>query len=133
MPEKKIKIEYLIDTDVLFEHLTKNPISGESSLIRLMKNGICFTTVLNAAEVMMKNKNYDQEIVIKSLLSALKVLGIHSRYCLGINQLAAGNNGLRDSLFVVTAEINKLDIITFDVNRYKSGKIGIYNPDQLSL
>lgn len=130
MMQKNNKIEYLIDTDVLLEHLTKNPIDGESFLIRLMKNGLCFTTVLNASELILKAGNVEQEIIIKSLLSALKVLGIHSRYCLSISQLAPGNRGLRDSLFMVTAEINKLDIVTFDVDRYKSEKIHIYNAEQ---
>jgi hypothetical protein len=131
MLEKKIKIEYLIDTDVLFEHLIKRQIDGDSFLIRLMKKGLCFTTVLNAAELMLKSTDGEQEKSIRSLLSALKVLGIHSRYCLNVNDLAPGNGGLRDILFMVTAEINKLNIVTLKIDRYKSEKIKIYHAEQI--
>jgi predicted nucleic acid-binding protein len=93
MLEKKIKIEYLIDTDVLFEHLIKRQIDGDSFLIRLMKKGLCFTTVLNAAELMLKSTDGEQEKSIRSLLSALKVLGIHSRYCLNVNTLSLPETG----------------------------------------
>lgn len=132
MLEKKTKIEYLVDTDVLFEHLTKNPVEGNSFLIQLMKKGLCFTTVLNAAELMLKGTDEGKEKSIRTLLSTVSVLGIHARYCLNVNTLTPGNKGLRDVLFIVTAEINKLDIVTLSTNRYRSEKIRIFSPDQLN-
>ncbi|MFO7525228.1 MAG: hypothetical protein R6W68_07215 [Ignavibacteriaceae bacterium] len=130
--EKKSKIEFLLDTDILFDHLCCDPSSGNSYLVTLIQNGLCFTTVINAAELMMKAKNSEEEFHIKSLLSALKVLGIHSRYSLSVNHLNEKIRGLRDSLFIVTAEINKLDIVTLDGSRYGSDKIKILHPDNLN-
>lgn len=129
--EKKPKIEFLIDTDILQHHLMSDPDSEKSYLVELMQKGICFTTVLNAAELMLSSKNNEEEFHVKSLLSSLKVLGFHSRYCLSINQLHNKIHGLRDSLFLVTAEINKLNIISLNRTNYESEKIKILHPDQL--
>lgn len=130
--EKKSKIEFLLDTDILFDHLCRDPSSGNSYLVKLLQNGLGFTTVINAAELMLKAKNSKEEFHIKSLLSALKVLGIHSRYSLSVNHLNEKVRGLRDSLLMVTAEINKLDIVTLDGSRYGSEKIKILHPDNLN-
>ncbi len=127
----KSKTEYLVDTDVLFDHLCKNLERGRSYLVKLMTKGICFTTVLNASELMMEGKNANKTENIKNLLSALKVLGIHARYSLLINQLPSDVTDLRDALFLVTAQINKLNIVTLNPKRYNSDKIEIFHPDQI--
>lgn len=43
-------IEFLVETDILLEHLTKNK-SSESHLEKAMTRGICFTTVLDGSEL----------------------------------------------------------------------------------
>ena len=131
MIKKKIRIEYLIDTDILYDHLIKDPESGESHLVILMKQGMCFTTVLNAAELFLMCKDAKGEHLVKTVLSALHILGIHARYSLNVNLVSPEVTGLRDILFTATAEINKLNIVTLNVNKYKSDKIMIYKPEQL--
>lgn len=129
--KKKPKIEFLIDTDIMQHHLTCDSDSEKSYLVELMQKGLCFTTVLNAAELMLNSKNDEEEFYVKSMLSSLKVLGIHSRYSLSVKQLHKKIHGLRDSLFLATAEINKLNIISLNSTNYESKKIKILHPDQL--
>lgn len=130
--EKKPKIEFLVDTDILNDHLFCDPFSRNSYLVGLIQKGLCFTTVINAAELMLNTKNSEEAFQVKTLLSALKVLGIHSRYSLSVNHLNEKVSGVRDSLFVVTAEINKLDIVSLNGSRYGSEKIKILHPDNLN-
>lgn len=127
----KNRTEFLVDTDVLYEHLNKKVESGRSYLVHLMTKGLCFTTVLNAAELMLDAKTLRKTDSVKSLLSALKVLGIHPRYSLMIDKISTDIKNLRDALFLVTAQINKLDIITLNSGRYNSDKIKIFHPDQV--
>jgi len=127
----KIKSEFLIDTDVLIDHLEKKRETGFSSLVELMFRGLCFTTVINAAEIMLNADNTEDEFNAKSLLSALKVLGIHSRYSLSVNKLKMKNPKLRDSLFLVSAEVNKLNVVTLHPDKYNSDKIKIIHPVQI--
>ncbi len=47
---QKIIPKFLIETDVLADHLITDS-KTESYLIKLMKSGICFTSVLNASEL----------------------------------------------------------------------------------
>lgn len=127
----KNRTEFLVDTDVLYEHLNKKVESGRSYLVQLMTKGLCFTTVLNAAELMLEAKTQKKADNVKFLLSALKVLGIHPRYSLMIDQISSHTKNLRDALFLVTAQINKLDILTLDSGRYNSEKIKIFHPDEV--
>ena len=127
---KKNKIEYLIDTDIIYEHL----VSGSSSvLVELLQIGLGFTTVLNAAEIMLKCKSAEDEYSAKSVLSALKVLGIHSRYSLSVNKISPEIKSLRDALFIVTAEVNKIDIVTLNPKRYLSDRVKILAPSDLIM
>lgn len=125
---KKNKIEFLLDTDVIYEHL----VSGSSSvLVELLQIGLGFTTVLNAAEIMRKCKSAEDEYSAKAVLSALKVLGIHSRYSLSVNNISPEIKCLRDALFIVTAEVNKIDIVTLKPEQYQSDKIKVLTPSEL--
>jgi predicted nucleic acid-binding protein len=120
--------EYLIDTDILVEHLTNVNYKELSILESLMINGICFTTVLNASEIFFLSVNEEQFKNVKSLLSALKILGIHSRYSLNISDFFNKVAGVRDALMCVTAKTNRLTIVTLNENRYKDCGIKIINP-----
>ena len=65
--------EYLVDTDVLIEHLTLKSHNKDSYLELLMQNGICFSTVLNASELLFSANSFLGEKIIIDLLSSLKI------------------------------------------------------------
>ena len=65
------------------------------------------------------------------VLNALKVLGLHSRYSLSVSKYQGKVNSLRDALFLVVADINKLPIVTFDNNRYINTSLKIIHPQDL--
>lgn len=119
--------KYLIETDILIQHLTtKNP--SDSYLVNLMQKGICFTSVLNASEILL-HSNSDYEIKkIKELLYAIKVLGIPSRYSLLIPDYLHRFNNIRDALFCILAQMNKLTIITLKPKKYSSIKVSSIHP-----
>lgn len=119
--------KYLIETDILIQHLTtKNP--SDSYLVNLMQKGICFTSVLNASEILL-HSNSDYEIKkIKELLYAIKVLGIPSRYSLLIPDYSHKFNNIRDALFCILAQMNKLTIITLKPKKYSSIKVSSIHP-----
>jgi hypothetical protein len=119
--------KYLIETDILIQHLTtKNPF--DSYLVKLMQMGICFTSVLNASEILL-HSNSDYEIKkIKELLFAIKVLGIPSRYSLLIPDHSNRFNNTRDALFYILAQMNKLTIITLKPKKYSSIKVSSIHP-----
>lgn len=123
--------EFLVDTDILINHLKKSPVEGPSYLVKLMQKGICFTTVLNATEVFLKCKNQKEEFYAKSMLSALKVLGIPARYSLFLDQYSIKSVNTRDALFMVTAKINKIDIITLKLETYQLINIPVIHPDKI--
>ncbi|MBM4170301.1 MAG: type II toxin-antitoxin system VapC family toxin [Ignavibacteria bacterium] len=120
--------EYLIDTDILVEHLTNRKYNELSILESLMIDGICFTTVLNASEIFYRSENETNALNIKSLLSALKILGLHSRYSLNISDFFNKVANVRDALMCVTAKINRLPIVTLNEKRYKNSSVKIINP-----
>lgn len=128
---KKVNKEFLVDTRILIEHLKKSPDEEESYLVKLMQKGMCFTTVLNAAEVFLKCKSKKEKYFAKSMLSALKVLGIPARYSLYVNEYSDKNTSLKDAFFMVTASMNKIDIITLNPKKYQSNKSAVLHPDDL--
>lgn len=123
--------EYLIDTDVLEEHLTHNSQSGESYLELLMQKGICFSTVLNASELLCKASSESEERVIIDLLSALKILGLHSRYSLLVPKYRSKVKGLNRSLICVVADYNKLPIITLRKSKYQKSGLRNHHPKEI--
>ena len=124
------KNKYLLETDILSDHLV-NGKNESSILIDLMQKGICYTTVLNASELLFFT-NSDKEIeYVKKILKAVKVLGLHSRYSLSISNYSRKVESLRDALFSVVADINKLPIVTFDNNRYINTSLKIIHPQDL--
>jgi len=110
--------EYLIETDIFVKHL-KHRGKGNSALELAMSSGLCFTTVLNAAELIDAAKTESERDIVISLLSAVKILGLHHRYSLYVNEFSGKVVSIRDSLFCVVAKINKLVILTDDIRRFK--------------
>lgn len=121
MPNKS----YLVDTDVLYDHLVHRDEKKISFLTSLMTKGECFTTVLNASELYFSAKTEEHKIAIKKLLYALKVLGLNSRYTLDIPQFSDKFSNYRECLFYIVAEKNNLIIATNSPAKYKIGKVKV--------
>lgn len=123
-------VKFLLETDVLVDYLT----SGENNyLINLMQSGICFTTVLNASELLAACNNDSEKYSVRSVLDSLKILGLHSRYALSIPEYSGKTESLRDSLFAVVSQINKLPIVTLNKERYKKTNLKIIHPKELGV
>ena len=123
-------VKYLIDTDIMVDHLISNE---NNYLMNLMQTGICFTTALNAAELLAVCKNDNEQSLVRNVLDSLKVLGIHSRYALSIPEFSDKTDSVRDALFAVVASINKLPIVTFKIERYKKTKLKIIHPQEVGV
>jgi predicted nucleic acid-binding protein len=121
-------VKYLLETDVLIDYLTSNE---NNYLINLMKTGICFTTVLNASEMLASCKNENELSAVRSVLDSLKVLGLHSKYSLNVPQFSDNTSSLRDALFCVVSLINKLPIVTLNRERYKKTNLKIIHPQEV--
>ena len=121
-------VKYLLDTDVLVDYLTSNE---NNYLIKLMQIGICFTTVLNASELLAASKNDYEKSAVRSVLDSLKVLGLHSKYALSVPEFAKKTENVRDALFAVVSKINKLPIVTLNTDRYKKSNLKIIHPQEV--
>ncbi len=126
----KIKNQFLVETDVLISHLTTKG-TQKSPLEKLMECGICFTTVINSAEIYFALRNNEEKTVINSLMNSVKVLGFSSRYSLSVDKFIGKVNSVRDALICSTAEINKLVIVTHDIIRYKAVELEVKKPEKL--
>ncbi len=127
---KKIP-KYLLETDVLLEYLVQYELDKESYLVKLMQEGICFTSVLNASELFMfANSDYEKEKV-RDLLNALKVLGLHSRYSLSIPNYMNNFKNIRDALFYILAEQNRLSIVSLNPEKYSGLSVKSVHPDTI--
>ncbi len=120
--------KYLLDTDILVDYVTANDMNY---LVNLMQKGICFTTVLNAAELLAACKNDEEHSAVRNVLDAIKVLGLNSRYALSITEFSEKTGSVRDALFSVVASINKLPIVTFNKERYQKTNLKIIHPQEV--
>lgn len=123
----QIKNKYLLETDILFEHLIQQQ-KNLSVMEEFLLKGICFTTVINASELFMLVRNEIEYQRIKNLLSVVNVLGIHSRYSLIINEFNKAVKTTRDALICAAAKINKLTIVTFSEVKFKNSNINYLIP-----
>ncbi|QQS34954.1 MAG: PIN domain-containing protein [Ignavibacteriales bacterium] len=112
--------EFLIETDILIEHLTHKTKATESTLEKFMQKGICYTSVINASELLFSVNNIEDRDSVIQLLNSLKVLGLNSRYSLSVPGLNKKVRTNRDALVYVLAKINKLKIVTLDNKKYKN-------------
>jgi predicted nucleic acid-binding protein len=121
-------IKYLLETDVLADYLISNE---NNFLLNLMQTGICFTTVLNASELLAICRDANEKFAVRSVLDSLKVLGLHSRYALSVPDFTDKTENVRDALFAVVALINKLPIVTLNSTRYKKTNLKIIHPQEV--
>lgn len=120
-----INKHYLVDTDVLYKHLIHDQKNKNSFLTYLMTKGECFTTILNASELYFSATTEEHRIAVNKLLYGLKVLGLNSRYALDIPKYSGKFNNYRDCLFYIVAEKNNLIIATYNLAKYKIGKVKV--------
>ncbi len=125
------KIEFLSETDIIIEHLTMAQTEELSSLELAMTKGVVYTTVLNAAEVKLMTLESDNINCINDVLSALHILGLHFRYSAYVDEFYPRTKSLRDSLFCVTAKMNKLPILTNNVEKYSGLGLEIITTEDL--
>jgi len=123
-----LAIKYLLETDVLVDYLVSNE---NNYLIKLMSTGICFTTVLNASEMLAGCKDDNERSSVRSVLDSLKVLGLHSRYALSVPEFSDKIMTIRDALFAVVSSINKLPIVTLNTGKYKKTSLKIIHPQEV--
>ena len=123
--------EYLIDTGVLEEHLIHNSSECKSYLELLMQKGICFSTVLNAAELLYKAVSIIEQKIVTDLLTSIKILGLHSRYSLLVPKYSLHVKKIDEALFCVVADYNKLPIVTLTKSRYIKSGLLIYHPKEI--
>ena len=98
-----------------------------------MQKGICFSTVLNASDLLNKAISSVEQKIVKDLLSALKILGIHSRYSLLVPKYSEYVRNYNESLFCVVADYNKLQIVTFDKSKYVKCGLTVYHPEEIII
>lgn len=123
-------VKYLLETDILVDYLTAN---DKYYLMDLMQTGICFTTVLNAAELLYACQNDNEKYSARSVLDSLNVLGLHSRYALSVPEFSDKTENVRDALFAVVSLINKLPIVTLNTERYKKTNLKIIHPQEVGV
>ncbi len=123
--------KFLIDTDVIVKYLVLKESDKTTSLIDLMQKGICFTSVLNASELFFIVKSDYQKEKVRDVLNSLKVLGLHARYSLSIPDCMNRFDNIRDALFYILAEQNKLTIISLTPNKYSGLKVKSIHPQSV--
>jgi hypothetical protein len=123
--------KYLLETDVLIQYLTTDIPNKVHYLIKLMQKGICFTSVFNASELFMLAKTDLEKNKVRDLLNALKVLGLHSRYSLSISDCKNNFDNIRDALFYILAEQNRLIIVSNHPEKYTGLKVKSIHPDMI--
>jgi predicted nucleic acid-binding protein len=127
----KNKTEFLVETDIILNHFTQEDTSVISDLELAMSSGNCFTSVITASELYFLYNQENERLIIDSVIYALKVLGIHPRYCLNISEFFNKVATTRDALICSLAKNNKLPILTNDVSRFIKSGIKIISPNQL--
>jgi hypothetical protein len=96
-----------------------------------MLKGICFSTVMNASELLYKSNSITEQKIIIDVLSALKILGLHARYSLLVPKYSNFVKNINEALICVVADYNKLPIITFKKSKYSKCGLTIYHPSEI--
>lgn len=126
----KDKIQFLIETDTIVNHLMHSDENTKSFLEQAMIRGLCFTTVLNASELYFAANSNSEKECIDSVLKALKVLGVNARYSLSIADFVNKVATPRDAMICSIAMNNNLPILTIDKERYIKSGLEIISPKE---
>jgi hypothetical protein len=76
----------------------------------------------------MAAKNDFEKEKVRDLLNAINVLGLHSRYSLAIPACMHNFNNIRDALFYVLAEQNRLIILSLNPDKYAGLRVNSIHP-----
>lgn len=125
------RIEFLIETDILVEHLVHEDLSKLSNLELAMTKGTCFTSAINSSEMYFHASTAEERNAVDGVMRALKILGIHPRYSLNISEFFNKVATTRDAMICSLAKINKLPILTARIDRFKESGIKIISPKEL--
>lgn len=112
------KKSFLLETDIITNHLTAENSAGLTIMEQCMLSGYCFTTVINAAEIYSTKTAVMHLNIISDIFAAIKILGINSRYVLKLPDFYGKVFDWRDAIFASVAWHNKLTIVTLDTNKY---------------
>lgn len=114
-PEQQV----LIETDILGEFLVSTASDPEPRLLRALRSASCYTTVLNAYELLHAARNEEEQQHIYAALTLVRVLGFNARNAVPFAALAQAverEHGIRLSTrnaFVIgMAQQSKLSILT---------------------
>ncbi len=128
----KNKNEYLVDSDILIEHLSHGNKSTQSVLEKAVEKGSCFTTAINASELYLGAENDSTKELIDELFKPLTgVLGFHPRYSLTVYDIRRKVKNIRDAMFLSIAINNKLPVLTAQKERYENTGVTIILPENL--
>jgi predicted nucleic acid-binding protein len=127
----KSKVEFLIENDIMLDHLSQKDTSIYSDLEIAMSIGICFTSAINVAELYFNTRTLEEKNAVNSVMFALKILGIHPRYSLTITEFFNKVTSVRDALICSVAKFNKLPILTNEVERFQDSGIKIISSNEL--
>jgi len=122
--------EYLIESGIIAGYLISES-TMTKALETAMMEGICFTTALDAAELYYMAKTEKQKKAVDSVFRALKVLGINSRFVLGIERFSQKTDNWKDALFCEIARINKLIILSTRKNYFAECGLDVVSPGDL--
>lgn len=118
--------EVFVDTDVMIAYLEHNS-TVHSLLRKLMSYSICFTSVLNASELIALTRTNAERQHAESVLWGLKVLGFHHKYSLNFGDVhrqaaaaaAPGEISLRNSMVAGICSLSDLPLITYNPTVYR--------------
>ncbi len=125
------KKSFLIETDIITDHLICKETGSDTVLERCMLTGLCFTTAVNAAEIYGGSKAVMNLKIINDIFAAMKILGINSRYVLKVPDFQGKVNNWRDALFASAAWHNKLTIVTFNKQKYSETNLDTIDVSEL--
>lgn len=115
-----MKEEMFLDSDVLADYL--DPEEGRDPvLLALATLGACFTSVLQATELLAAVSGDTQRAHVVSLLGGLHVLGFHHKYCLSFGDLHrkhGADRSLRTSMTAGVCILSHLPIVTSRPRQY---------------
>lgn len=126
----------LVETDVLIAFLTT---PGTTVLHRALSAIPCYTTVVNAAELLGAAESEDEVRTVRAALSGLHVLGLSARYAFAMGRVArsarAGGAPLstRDAVVIGTAVDARLPVLTIaNAEKFRAvDGVTVVTPDEI--
>jgi predicted nucleic acid-binding protein len=113
-PEQQV----LIETDILGEFLVSTSDDPEPRFLRALRSATCYTTMLNAYELLHATRSEEEQQHIYSALTLVRVLGFNARNALpfaALSQEIERDHGvrlsMRDAFVIGMAKQSKLSIL----------------------